>query len=390
MDHDHHHGVVVQLEVSPRPEAIGSFFLPGLAVIVGIQNGPGLIDPGHVDEDCTVPENHGIGHPAVIRYRLFVQQFNHPLKVSEAGIPVHEQNADNNGQFTDSLLSYRARQELAMSKDVDTSRMEELVGGISFRVFHGAVEKIHQAEYYGVKSPFSRLFLIRAGGGKIETEGTVIDLKPKMLVLIPTETEAYYSKPEGLEFNWIYFRAEALGGVDIFQLFHFPCMAVPERSYREPFKTLLRLFDSSRIADRMKALSALISLLVPFFEHLNMEEMENRSREFGRMLPAVKFIEENLARPISLEELAEKVFLDPVYFSNLFCKVMGRPPIQYVNLRRVHRAREMLLFSDLSVVEIGARAGFEDPFYFSRVFSRFEGISPAQYRKKHGERRLKF
>ncbi len=277
-----------------------------------------------------------------------------------------------------------------MSNDMDTSRMEELVCGISFRVFHGAVERIHKAEYYGVKSPFSRLFLIKAGGGKIETEGKVIDLKPKMMILVPTETEAFYTKPAGLEFYWIYFRAEALGGVDIFQLFHFPCLAVSSGNDEGPFKTLLRYFESPRIADRMRALSALISLLVPFFEHLNMAEMENRSREFGRMLPVVKFIEENLARPISLEGLAEKIFLDPVYFSNLFCKVMGRPPIQYVNLRRVHRARELLLFSDLSVAEIGARTGFEDSFYFSRVFSRLEGISPAQYRKKHGERRLKF
>jgi AraC family transcriptional regulator, arabinose operon regulatory protein len=273
---------------------------------------------------------------------------------------------------------------------MDTSRVEELVGGISFRVFHGAAERIKKAEYYGVKSPFSRLFLIRDGGGKIETGGKVIDLKPKMLILVPTETEAFYTKPAGLEFYWIYFRAEALGGVDIFQLFHFPCRAVPGRNYGEYFKVLLRHFERPNISDRMKSLSALISLLVPFFKPFNLKEMENRGREFGRMLPVVKFIEENLARPISLEDLAARVFLDPVYFSNLFCKVMGRPPIQYVNLRRVHRAREMLLFSDLPVAEIGARTGFEDPFYFSRVFSRLEGISPAQYRKKHGERRLKF
>jgi AraC family transcriptional regulator, arabinose operon regulatory protein len=277
-----------------------------------------------------------------------------------------------------------------MGKDNNQIRVEELVGGISFRVFHGAVEKITKGEYYGVKSPFSRLFLIKAGSGKVETAGKVIPLKPKRLILVPTETEAFYTKPKGLEFYWIYFRAEVLGGVDLFQLFHFPCLAVPGGNCEDLFKALLHHFESPLLAERMRALSALISLLVPFFENLTLEEMEGRSSDFGRMLPVVKFIEENLAKPISLEELAEKVFLDPVYFSNLFCKVMGRPPIQYLNLRRVHRARELLLFSDLPISEIGAKSGFEDPFYFSRVFSRFEGTSPAQYRKIHQGRRLQY
>ncbi len=270
-----------------------------------------------------------------------------------------------------------------MGKEIDPRRVEELMGGISFRIFHGAVEKIHKAEYYGVKSPFSRLFLIKSGSGKIEKSGKVITLKPKSLILVPTETEAFYTKPNGLEFYWIYFRAEVLGGVDLFQLLRFPCLSVPGQSGEGLFKTILHYFESSLISDRMKALSALISLLVPFFENLHLTEMESRGDDLERMLPVIKFIEDNLAQSLSVEDLAERVFLDPVYFSNLFCKVMGRPPTQYLNFRRVHRAKEMLLFSQLSVSQIGAKVGFEDPFYFSRMFSKYEKISPARYRKNH-------
>ena len=98
-------------------------------------------------------------------------------------------------------------------------------------------------------------------------------------------------------------------------------------------------------------------------------------------MPALSFIEEHLAEPIRLQDLAVRTALAPVYFSNLFSGAMGVSPIQYLNRRRIARSKELLLISPLSIKEIAAKTGFEDPLYFSRVFQKQEGVSPLHYRQ---------
>ncbi len=95
----------------------------------------------------------------------------------------------------------------------------------------------------------------------------------------------------------------------------------------------------------------------------------------------IKFIKNNYRGKITLQTLADKVFLSPYYFSRIFKKSMGYSPIQYVNITRIQRAKELLKESDITISEISEKLGFFDVFYFSSLFKRIEGLSPLQYRK---------
>ena len=95
----------------------------------------------------------------------------------------------------------------------------------------------------------------------------------------------------------------------------------------------------------------------------------------------VKFIKNNYCNKITLQTLADKVFLSPYYFSRIFKKSMGYSPIQYVNIIRIQKAKELLKESDISITEISGKLGFFDVFYFSSLFKRIEGLSPLQYKK---------
>jgi AraC-like DNA-binding protein/quercetin dioxygenase-like cupin family protein len=103
--------------------------------------------------------------------------------------------------------------------------------------------------------------------------------------------------------------------------------------------------------------------------------------ELARLGPVFRTIQAGYAERLTLKELAGIVHLDPAYFSTLFKRVTGLPPLHYVARYRLQQVRHLLLSTDNSVRDIASATGFRDPFYLSRVFRRAEGISPSEYRR---------
>jgi AraC family transcriptional regulator len=93
------------------------------------------------------------------------------------------------------------------------------------------------------------------------------------------------------------------------------------------------------------------------------------------------FIEDCLVTDISLEHLASLTGLNPLCFSKQFKAATGLPPHQYVILRRVERARE-LLSSDSSIAEISQIVGFFDQSHLVRHFKYWVGVTPRDYRER--------
>jgi len=86
---------------------------------------------------------------------------------------------------------------------------------------------------------------------------------------------------------------------------------------------------------------------------------------------------------MTIRELAKIGHLNPTYFSNLFSKLMGTSPIQYINKRRVEKAQSLLLTTDATLYTIAQKVGFLDEYYFSRIFKKITGIAPQHYRQQN-------
>lgn len=95
----------------------------------------------------------------------------------------------------------------------------------------------------------------------------------------------------------------------------------------------------------------------------------------------LKYIDENLARDISLPEVAEAAFLSPSYLSQLLKKQTGQAFVQWLTGRRMDRARDLLLHSSDRVSQVAHAVGFADEAYFTRRFRQRFGISPSQFRR---------
>ena len=101
----------------------------------------------------------------------------------------------------------------------------------------------------------------------------------------------------------------------------------------------------------------------------------------GRLRAVEEYIEEHLDGCPTLAQLAAVVRLNPYHFARQFKAATGLPPHQYVILRRVERAKQLLQGgSHLSLADIAAHAGFSDQSQFSRHFKRLIGVTPGRFR----------
>jgi len=96
--------------------------------------------------------------------------------------------------------------------------------------------------------------------------------------------------------------------------------------------------------------------------------------------PALRFIQDNLGRPITLPEIAGTVNMSHYHFSHLFKKYYGCSPYEYLILERINRAKYLLKTTGLPVKEIAQQVGYPNASTFSSVFSAKVGLSPTAFR----------
>ncbi|WP_379155767.1 helix-turn-helix domain-containing protein [Paenibacillus sp. sgz5001063] len=113
---------------------------------------------------------------------------------------------------------------------------------------------------------------------------------------------------------------------------------------------------------------------------------EGNTNEDSRMAPAwiikaLKEIDEHPEREIGLLMLAERANVSPSHFSRVFRQLTTMNVTNYVNAKRIIRAKEMLIYSDKNISAIADMCGFDTPTHFYRVFKALTGVTPNTYRR---------
>lgn len=96
---------------------------------------------------------------------------------------------------------------------------------------------------------------------------------------------------------------------------------------------------------------------------------------------AKKYMSKNFTRNVSLNEISERFFINPYYFSQLFKKKTGENYQNYLIHLRVDRAKKLLEETDLKIYEICELVGYTDINHFNKLFERVIGIKPSEYKK---------
>lgn len=95
-----------------------------------------------------------------------------------------------------------------------------------------------------------------------------------------------------------------------------------------------------------------------------------------------KYIDDNYSHQLTLEELAQKFYMHPVYVQRIFKKSTGVTPSEYLGKVRLSKAKADLLTTDFTIDYISQQCGFCNTSYFISVFKKAEGITPLKYREK--------
>lgn len=101
------------------------------------------------------------------------------------------------------------------------------------------------------------------------------------------------------------------------------------------------------------------------------------------MIDVVNYIRHHISEPITVEKMAEALFMSRPYLSRKFKEETGESLTDFILYEKTEEAKRLLRYSDKPITAISSYLGFSSPSHFSRVFKARVCITPGEYREKH-------
>jgi len=98
---------------------------------------------------------------------------------------------------------------------------------------------------------------------------------------------------------------------------------------------------------------------------------------------AVRYIHDNLDRPLRVEELAKQVNVSPRQLTRLFATLLNEPPASYVERVRLEHAARLLAHTQTPIKQIATDLGYPDVPTFTRAFARQHQSPPGRFRRTY-------
>ena len=201
----------------------------------------------------------------------------------------------------------------------------------------------------------------------------------------PEEIQKYvYYLEDNPEVFWIHFTGSdvknilAYHGISLDEHV-FYCGVLPD--YKALFRKIIQELQLCRYGyeDYIASLFNDILLLVDRQQHEQKKATGNVQEQIER---AAAYFNENYNTKISIDDYAESLHISTNWFIHNFKQYAGMSPAQYILSLRMVNAQSLLERTTYNIKEISEIVGYENPLYFSRVFKKEIGKSPAQYRKE--------
>jgi AraC-like DNA-binding protein len=242
----------------------------------------------------------------------------------------------------------------------------------------------------GVQNSFWRCYRNDEDGAAIELADGLYSLQGGRLYLIPAGVRFNLIPPSrDVGHLFIHFDVLGMNRVMLQELFGRPVRLEDAADLEATAERLIPAVPRPRqvsLATRLRVKSLLFEGLARYLERVPPETIERcwqLARGTEPVQPALEYIEQHLAEPISNWQMAGACHLSEDYFIRRFRECVGETPAQYIQDRRISVATQRLLFSDDTIDQIARESGFANRFYFSRVFTRRVGSSPAVYRQRY-------
>ena len=238
--------------------------------------------------------------------------------------------------------------------------------------------------------PFFHYIYILNGSGTVEVDGHRLEMERYGLVLVPIGVmHAIYGKKDLICMDLKFSCDEKLTSLLMETGYYVKRVTVREDGLiQDIFDEAVKAQPFHEHMVNVKFLELIFSLLRRKRDGIEMKyaheirdgmEMDAYPDCTGKIQHLLAYIHGNLDKPLKSSELAGMAGYNEAYFSTLFKKYTGYSPGRYVNLAKIERAKEKMLYTTDSVTEISEKLGYESVHYFSKVFKQVTGISPSVY-----------
>ena len=122
--------------------------------------------------------------------------------------------------------------------------------------------------------------------------------------------------------------------------------------------------------------SALIHIIREYNSTHSMTDTLNSSEG---MRSAIAYINQNLEKKLILKDIADYACMSETYFSSMFKKFNGISPWDYITIKRVERAIELLKTTSQNKLQIAEKCGFSSPSNFYKAFKQVTGKAPGDF-----------
>ncbi|HHX60681.1 MAG TPA: AraC family transcriptional regulator [Epulopiscium sp.] len=95
---------------------------------------------------------------------------------------------------------------------------------------------------------------------------------------------------------------------------------------------------------------------------------------------AIAYIEDNLMDHIDINKIANKAYVSSFYFQKIFNVLCGFTVGEYIRNRRLTLAAQELCSTDIKVIDVALKYGYDSPDSFARAFTKFHGVNPSAAR----------
>jgi len=153
--------------------------------------------------------------------------------------------------------------------------------------------------------------------------------------------------------------------------------------YEKIFKKLISHYNTLSDREEIILQSLILELIYSISnDSAKKTKYSDSNNNYTIIEKSLKYIKEHLTEDLSLESIAEKMSLSPIYFHNTFRASVGKTLRGYVEEQRIKKAINLLTTTNYSLTQIAYESGFSSQSYFSYVFKRKMKVTPRDYVKE--------
>ncbi len=245
------------------------------------------------------------------------------------------------------------------------NRIQNLLHFCNISVKHSAAIPCKKIDYYD-------LTMVLSGSLTYFVNEKEYILKENDVILLPPGS--LRQRIAGESADYASFNFEWAGESEI------PLDIFLENAVTPDIRKILSLFAEEHLSlfyhSKEKATCVLHYIILELLDH---ERLPTGNPHIRR---ALKYIEENIEKNISLVLLARHLHLSKEYTATLFKAEIGKTVSEYVNEKKMQIAKRMLAETDYSLKEISERLGFDHYGYFSRLYKKYFKTAPSRQKKK--------